>query len=210
MIEPKFKVQFNPEKHEYTYDGKKFPSVTSIIPKPDLSMVNKQVLDAASKQGTMNHWKLQIINQKADQNPELIGQMGIQENPFLQWYLNELKNWINQGFKFLCIETPMIHPKKKYCGTPDMVMYKDETFFVGDLKRNIGNTKIHALQLVAYDELVQVNYPGIKPNKKKHFCFEYSDKSNFTYPVDALAKSIFMECLSKHQIEINISNYIKG
>lgn len=204
----KIQVEFDAKNHSYMIDGKELPSVTQIIPKPDYSMIPLEVLENARNEGIQDHFRIQVFNQNLMQNPRYKYNGN---NKAIIEYSRLADILMSKGYRILLCEEPLgcksKTPRMSFCGTPDIVFYKDEKFIVGDLKRTISSEKILALQLCGYEFLIEKNF-GLKGEIKEHFGFTLKEGLVVRKPCDRLARSYFLDCVQKFYIKKEINQWM--
>jgi hypothetical protein len=181
------------ENHEYDVDGKRPPSVTEIIPKPDFWCTPEQ-LESARVDGIENHSLIKMCYDLGDT-------CGKQ-------YLIDYDAMINENLKqfgeFLLSERPMYSKKYDFAGQPDVV-YSDAII---DIKRNKGTEKIHSLQLAGYSILVKE--AGLGNIKKWFIAWHTGKKFRIQNVYDPRAIDIFIALRKKYDLDKAVENYMKG
>jgi hypothetical protein len=133
--------RFDEDTHTYWHDDVRIPSVSEIIPAPEF-FVSDERLEECRIEGEDMHARIKLYHDTRETwgDPLLVA--------FERWE-REMEPTLG---RLLAYETPMQNLRKsgRYAGTPDMVFVHG----VVDFKRTFGNSKKHALQLAAYDMLV--------------------------------------------------------
>jgi hypothetical protein len=135
------KPDFNPDKHEYTMDGRVIPSVTQVLKKVGF-IDTKWYKPSDRDRGSTVHELLQLYDQ------------GLLDPNIVQ---AEYRGYIDAYMDFLAvskveydqIEVPVYHKKFKYAGTPDRVGKLNDIPCVLDIKTG-GVVDWHGIQLAAY------------------------------------------------------------
>ena len=67
------KINYNEERRIFELDGQRVPSVTELIPKPDFSFVNPEVLENARQEGNEMHKDIEDYFTTGDtlENPDI-------------------------------------------------------------------------------------------------------------------------------------------
>jgi hypothetical protein len=141
-------LTFNEEIHQYYWDGKPIPNVTSII--KDLTsydMIQPGTLELARQKGVFVHkmvelWALGQLGERGDQ-PEWIRPC----------YDEFLKFANDVGLKVLAPEKKIYHPIYKYAGTLDLrcTMRHKKGVGILDVKRSFMAGDVIGLQLAGYE-----------------------------------------------------------
>ena len=141
-------IEFNEERHEYTVDGVKRPSVTDIcsyITGEHYGSINAAVLDSASRRGTAIHEACEIID--LDGEPESDYEIA----PYLHAYMDFLHDYRPE---WELIEQIVYDEVRKYCGTVDRFGKVGNEWWVLDIKStgspNRGNYMSVCCQTVGY------------------------------------------------------------
>jgi hypothetical protein len=152
-------IVFNKEKHEYTLDGNKLPSVTHILQKTgfyDFDMVKPEIIEAAADFGKCAHkgaelYDLNDLDERALARP-------------LKPYLESWKRFREDtGFIPIEIEKPVYSKKYRYAGTPDRIGTIGNAITVVEIKSTAQIDRVSAIQAIAYLEA----YNEDKPLKEK-------------------------------------------
>lgn len=150
-------IQLDAEKHEYTVDGVKLPSVTEII-EPAKPYIPRDKLEAGAARGIAVHEACEFIDSgfEADIDPAVEG------------YAQGYKRFLAQtGAEVLKSEYRVANPPVGYAGTMDRLMrWQDEIINV-DIKSGVI-ARWMGLQLAAYSYaywLMTSGDPKVKPPK---------------------------------------------
>jgi len=191
MENNKSRIVFDPETHTYRVDGKIVPSVTQLLPKPDFFVSDERLAECAAE-GTENHKEV-----------EEFFRTGKSTSP----YTDAVQRFVEENKKttggLVACELPLASIKG-FAGTSDMIF---ENAIV-DLKRTIGNKKIHALQTAGYNLLAVEN--GLIHSTKLHYILVIRDDGGYdlTNVYDSMAENIFLSLLSKYKIEKSLEYYL--
>ena len=128
-------IEFNEEKHIYTVDGKRYPSVTDIcspITSDHYGEINQAVLEMAARRGTAVHEATELIDLGAmpDDDPEIDGYI----NAYLDFLLDYQPHWEY-------IEWIGFNEVLGYCGTIDRAGEVGKEFWVLDIKTTASPTR---------------------------------------------------------------------
>ena len=152
--------------HIYEANGKKFPSVTTVIH----VLGSQKLMKWANVMGFMKKDIQNILNETSS--------FGTQVHKVLECYLNN-KNWENEinmmlklrfesilrqfearfpinSYKTIFTELSMASDELEYGGTTDWVMEKNGEIYLCDFKTSKQVTPIMQLQLGAYAKLIEV------------------------------------------------------
>lgn len=152
-------LTFNPENHEYRFNGTVVPSVTTVLKSvgiPDLSFVDRNVLEKACAFGTSVHLACELWDKgtldETDLDVELVPML-------MQW--KRLKNSVfdTHGEPDIVLnEIPLYSTRYRFAGTLDRgyLYVKTGTLVILDLKTGI-TAKQAPIQTSAYVELVKEN-----------------------------------------------------
>jgi len=126
----KMDIQFNEEKHEYTLNGKKVPSVTQILEEGgliDFSGVPPEILESARQLGTNVHKTLELWD------GDDLALEGL--DPVLMKYLARWRDWKTlTGFSCLCVEKILVSEEDHYAGTADRIGVYGDDLCILDIK----------------------------------------------------------------------------
>lgn len=138
-------LHFDPESHTYTENGKKLPSVTTIIKSAgliDYSHVQSDVLFLASERGTKVHRATESLDWGGD--PEING---------IEGYIEAWKTFLTvSGSIVIQIENRVMGQINgiKYAGTFDRLIKKNDALEIIDIKTTGLESPAHPVQLWAY------------------------------------------------------------
>lgn len=193
----KSKLIFDKATHTYYLDGVEIPSVTQVIPKPDFSFVNPDVLETARIEGNKMHGKIETYFEYQDtfDDPDLID---------LDRLLKYNKELIGD---FVCSEKMFSYDGKyPFAGTPDTVFTKA----IIDFKRTPPDKSMAALQFTGYNKLCLFNQMEYTENWL--LCYQTKTGWRFKNVFNGFSGKIFEKCLEKyyHEKEINLYLNNKG
>lgn len=149
-------IEFNEEKHIYTVDGKRVPSVTDIcspITADHYGEINSAVLEMAARRGTAVHEATELIDlgTMPEDDPEIDGYV----NAYLDFLLDYQPHWEY-------IEWIGFNKELGYCGTVDRAGKVGEEFWVLDIKTTASPTRENYIatccQTRAYDLMLQTRW----------------------------------------------------
>jgi hypothetical protein len=155
-------LEFNPDNHEYKFDGVVKPSVTQILNSvdiPDLSGIPENVLDEAMVRGKAVHFATEIFDlgeyEKYDIDDMCLKccrQWEFLRNTILK------KHDLKIGLLNQAIEEPIYSKEYGYCGTPDRCYYdyNNRIAVIIDIKTGI-TAKQARPQTAAYAQLMKEN-----------------------------------------------------
>lgn len=155
-------LEFNPENHEYKFDGVIKPSVTQILSSvgvPDFSGIPETVLTEAMNRGKAVHFATELLDRGQIGNYEIddlckkcCGQWEFLRNIILK------KHDLKIGLLNQQIEEPMYSGNYGYCGTPDRCYYDYTQRIAVLIEIKTGITAEQARpQTAAYAVLMQEN-----------------------------------------------------
>lgn len=137
-------VAFNEERHEYTVDGHRWPSVTQILdPLLELDGIPKEALRAAARFGTHVHLAVHLwdLNQLDE---EVL-------DPHLAPYLEGWKNFLRDtGAMVVNSELRVAHTQLKYAGTLDKAIFWKGRRHILDIKSGADVPWTVGMQTAAY------------------------------------------------------------
>lgn len=133
--------RFDEDSHTYWHGEIRIPSVSEIIPAPEF-FVSDERLEECRLEGEDMHSRIKLYHDTRETwgDPLLVA----------------LERWEREHKelgKLLKWEEPLSHPTLHYGGTPDMIF----EYELPDFKRQYGNSRRHALQLVLYIMLARAN-----------------------------------------------------
>lgn len=160
--------EFNEEKHEYTLDGVRLPSVTEILSPlqaESFAAINPAVLQAAANRGTAVHEICEAIDYDLDYedliSPDLV--------PYADAYEEFLTDF---DVEWQGVEMP-VHFFEQYGGTVDRFGYVDGKPAVLDIKTVQSPTveqKVSVCcQLYAYDRAIKACFPEFQNKHMAHY-----------------------------------------
>lgn len=152
-------IAFNEEKHEYTLDGNKIPSVTHILQKTgfyNFEGAKPEIVEAAADFGKCAHKGAELYDQNDLDERTLAGP--------LKPYLNSWKRFREDtGFVPIAIEKLVYSKKYRYAGTLDRAGTIGNAITVVEIKSTAQIDPVSAIQAEAYLEA----YNEDKPLKEK-------------------------------------------
>lgn len=139
-------LTFDQEKHEYRFDGKLVPGVTSLISSlSDFSFVSDEDMEAACYRGTACHLACELFDLGTLNEAAL--------DPAWRPYLDA---WVKfkeeRSFAVVLNEHRVFHPVLKYAGTLDRFGMLEGKPFVLDIKTSASLSPVIGIQLAAYLE----------------------------------------------------------
>lgn len=140
-------LEFDAERHEYRFEGKLVPSVSSIIRElsmADLQFVDRAVLAEAAARGTAVHATTEWYDREGWQ-PEMYDLPGELLGPLLAWIGFRYET----GFDPTHIEQRLYHPVFGYAGTADRLGWARGEAWVLDIKTSEPHDW-HGVQLAGY------------------------------------------------------------
>ena len=128
-------IEFDEEKHIYTIDGRRIPSVTDIcspITDEHYGAINSAVLEMASRRGTAVHEATEVIDLGSlpEDDPEI--------EPYISAYLDFL---LDYKPRWQYIEWIGYNDDLNYCGTIDRGGKVGNEYWVLDIKTTASPTK---------------------------------------------------------------------
>lgn len=186
---------FNPKKHEYFYQGVKFPSVTQIIADAGLYGDTSFYTDYSRDRGTLVH----IIIQWHLGN--MLDESSI--DPVLQPYFNAWCKFVKESaYVSDDCERPMANDIYRFAGTVDHVGHINGDYCLIDVKTG-APSPAWPIQLAAYSIL-------LKGGNAKRFSLQLKDDGNYklTEHKDRQDKQIFLAALSLYYWKQNYN--LKG
>lgn len=151
-------LTFNEEAHEYFWNGKPVPGVTTLLkPLYDFSFVSEEDMDLACYRGTAVHKVCELYDLGVLNEPAL--------DPAWRPYLDA---WIKfkdeRKFEVLLNERQVFHPLLKYAGTLDRYGLLAKTSTVLDIKTSASLSPAIGIQLSAYQEalIADPEWKGIR------------------------------------------------
>lgn len=180
---------FFDEKHEYTLDGEKIPSVSELArfcSREIYENINQYTLDNACDRGTRVH--------KACENVDLLGECDVDEDiaGYVRAYIQFRKDYGIKKENIVLVEKALSHNEMRFAGTLDRVFKIDGKTIIVDLKSSSVVKKVLAkIQLNGYEKLYFYNY-----NEPVDELWILQLKADGTYAVIKIAKddSLFMAC----------------
>jgi hypothetical protein len=173
-------VSFDEDSHIYTVNGKVFPSVTTVIPKQKFFM-SPENLESYRLEGVENHKRLEeYFNCKTKKGNSAIDGFISQHPEFGKFIGSEVLLWSKLG----------------YAGTADLLFENA----VVDLKRSVGNKKIHALQLAGYHRAAFEH--GLINRNKNHYIIIIGKNGKLIQKNvwNMFADNIFQCCLKYYNV----------
>lgn len=179
----KNELKFDKMKHEYSVNGKRVLSVTTVLPDIPEHLLYKQFFVDATLRGNRVHGYVDKINQYYIENGK-IPEPKIYEGenfltgdePYVRAYIKFLKV---RRPKILFSEEKMFHAEYGYAGTVDLVAAISGKWGILDVKTTATIAPYAKLQLAAYVEMYNHRYP----NKKIYDRHIIHLKPSITYEV---------------------------
>lgn len=160
--------EFNEEKHEYTLDGERLPSVTEILSPlqaESFAAINPYVLQAAADRGTAVHEITEAMDYDLDYE-DLIAPGLV---PFADAYEEFL---MDHEVEWHGIEMP-VHFFEQYAGTVDRFGFVDGAPAIVDIKTvqspSIEQKVSVCCQLYAYDRAIKACFPAFQAEHMAHY-----------------------------------------
>lgn len=143
-------LQFDVDRHVYTMDGRRLPSVTQILDRLSLYKGKEWWTDEARERGSAVHLALYLLaHGRLD-----LGSIDERIDPYIDAYVDFKKH-----FESIVCEEPMASRRFGYAGTPD-----DIGFYAGEPEITIPDYKatdaaypVYEIQLEAYEQLAIEN-----------------------------------------------------
>lgn len=193
MDSHKSSIEFDPVNHTYRVGGKILPSVTQLLPKQDYFVSDERLTECA-EEGTANHAAVEDMIRTG------VSSCGYTDA--VKQFMDVMKNII--GGLVEC-EIPLASAKG-FAGTPDLIFENG----IVDLKRSLGNKKIHGLQTAAYNMLAVEN-GLIRPTKQQYILVAHDDGSYDAVNVyNSFAEVTFLSLLQRYKIDKAIEYYLKS
>ena len=150
-------VVFDEAAHSYTVNGKPVPSVTTVMPSKGF-FVTEERLEECRADGKFNHKRLEayFLDDAPIEDPvnAAITEFIDKHPEFGSYVGSEVVLWSKFG----------------YAGTSDLLFENA----VVDMKRTIGDKKIHALQLAGYHRAAVEH--GLIASNRNHYIIRIDDK----------------------------------
>lgn len=182
-------VLFDAEKHEYIVDGRKVPSVTTILSHLNrFGEIPMEILHNAALRGTEIHRLTEQFDRGIEEDTDE------KHAPYVRAWIQFRRD---TGFKPLAIEERLFHPEEFYCGTLDRVGILDgHHLAVIDIKSSVNLSPVTGLQLAAYQAAWNYHRPDQATTKRyavrvgkdgSYEVREYSDWDDYANFLAALA-----------------------
>jgi len=187
---------FDEAAHEYRLDGRKLPSVTSIIRPiaPDFSAIPPHVLERKRAIGTAAHLACELDD---------LGELDEESlDPILVGYLQAWRGFKDAtGAIVIANECRLYHPRLNYAGTLDRLLSIGGNLWLVDLKTSADPVPSYGVQLAAYAELLKSSDAQLVPQEPRRASLHLRDDGThklheFKNPNDWPA---FVACLSLYQ-----------
>lgn len=187
---------FDEAAHEYRLDGRKLPSVTSIIRPiaPDFSAIPPHVLERKRAIGTAAHLACELDD---------LGELDEESlDPILVGYLQAWRGFKDAtGAIVIANERRLYHPRLNYAGTLDRLLSIGGNLWLVDLKTSADPVPSYGVQLAAYAELLKASDAQLVPQEPRRASLHLRDDGThklheFKNPNDWPA---FVACLSLYQ-----------
>lgn len=196
-------LTFDQEKHEYHFDGKPVPGVTSLLAGlTDFSFVSDEDMAAACYRGTAAHLCCELHDLGTLNEAAL--------DPAWRPYLDA---WIKfkeeRSFAVVLNEHRVFHPVLKYAGTLDRFGMLEGKPFVLDIKTSASLSPVIGIQLAAYSEALMSGPDWNGPKKLGRVAVQLKPDGTFKVQeyADSTDLSAFIGLLNvarwkmKHQIK---------
>lgn len=191
--------EFSPKDHIYKLNKKIIPSVTQILwewQKVGTRYINRytgasidaDVFEYAGMRGTAVHKAYPLILNKTldwrSLSDEIIG------------HCEQFQSWMDEFRpEIRMIERPLYSTLSWFCGTFDIFCRIGSDFYLIDVKTG----GINDLQLVAYEYLIQANYPDLYSGKLKKF-FLLIKKDSFQFVPMSNPKLKMRDFMAHHSV----------
>ena len=189
-------ITFDPATHTYYNGGQKWPSVTQLLPNQNgLRFLSERRLLELSTDGKTNHAAVANMMETGETFSD----------PYLEGIKKELSKYKNVTGNFRGSESIVWSERNEYAGTLDLLYDRS----IIDVKRTLGNKKIHALQLIAY--MFAAEEMGMIRQTENLFVItgKETGKAKLVNVYDRDAENMFALCLRRHkEKDINIINDI--
>jgi hypothetical protein len=186
-------LTFDEPKHEYKYDGRAIPGVTSIIsPLTDYGMIKADVLEKARQEGTHIHKMVEL---------DCLGQT-LKLPAWMNPYFAAWKRFIAEvGFELWESEQMVYHPKFRYAGKLDLTGVLTKFKLLGgamlDIKRSFYAGPAIGVQEAAYEA---ARNEGVPPERRTRARFGLQLRKDGTYRLQQYEDpddfSVFLACLT--------------
>lgn len=183
-------IVFDPETHTYYVNGKRLPSVTQLISHLMTFYVSEERRENLAEEGTANHAAVEDMIRTG------VSSCGYTDavKKFMEDYKDQIGGVVE-------CEIPLAS-SRGFAGKPDVIFERA----IVDLKRSMGNKKIHALQTIGY-ELLAVENGLIKPTKQHLILIAHDDGGyDVTNVYNSMAETVFLSLLQRYKID-QLTNY---
>lgn len=181
--------QFDREKHEYTLNGKRLPSVTEVLGMlTDFSAIAPAVLEAARDRGERVHAAINAHNR---------GAFDYGEDDQIARYVEQWQRYLDESKAVvIASEQPMYHAALKFAGTPDCVLQIGRRVVVPDVKATFAVPPTVGPQCAAYAALYGDRYRRVVERVCVHIGPDGYTLHKRDDPADW---SVFVSCLNIHK-----------
>lgn len=137
-------LTFDPIKHEYFWDGKRVPGVTSLLKAlHNFDHVPAGVLEAASERGTAVHLACEYLDKGMLDEDSL--------DPAIIGYVNAWRKFVAEKLPvWTAIEQSFYSPTLRYAGTLDREGVIDGEEWTLDIKTAVASHPVWGIQTAAY------------------------------------------------------------
>ena len=188
------RIEFDEEKHLYTVDGVKMPSVTEILSPltaKHYGEISKETLRLAADRGTAVHEACELLDYGFE--PEDIPAEWMGYVDAYAAFLNDYRP------KWYGIEEMVYSPEDGYCGRVDRYGLIDGKMSVLDIKTTTSPTRANymsgACQTVAYGNALQSVKKGFLLYLKKDGDYRLVDTGKWSEKHDFDAEKVWQICL---------------
>lgn len=186
-------LEFDPEAHAYTVDGRPVPSVTQVLSiVHDFSMIPPDVLAAAAEFGQHVHEACDLYDRGELDEGSL--------DPALAPYLRAWRDFLQEsGAQVIASELRVYHETLGYAGSPDKVLWWRERVVIPDIKSTAVVPYLVGSQTAAYAKSYQSMHGGKDPQR---YCIHLKpDGSYQAYQRrDPADWSNFLSCLNVYKL----------
>lgn len=187
-------LEFDPQTHTYTLDGRRLPSVTEVLaPLIDYSRVPPDVLERARVFGQHVHEACDLFNRDELEWSSL--------DPALVPYVEAWKRFIDEsGAVAIASESRVYHKALGYAGTPDVVLAWRKSLVIPDIKSTAVVPPTVGPQTSAYAKAYQSMHGGREPAR---YCIQLRADGTYSSFIrnDPADWSIFVSALNCHKFK---------
>jgi hypothetical protein len=191
-------LNFDPIKHEYFWDGRKIPNVTTIIENvyDQLRYANPEDVKRGQELGTAVHLACELYD-----NNDLKDLSESEGTAYLIPYLDNWKKFLKERKpQFLEIEKRVFSKMWMFAGTMDRLVTIDGKLTILDIKSGCKSPLVQ-LQTAGY----QIGYEEETKKKIKNRMVVYLDEKNYDAKDlnDVSDKSAFLSALNTYNFKLN-------